>query len=164
MEPSYIKPKSNARQGISPSTPSSFSEKFEARLKELRQKQSNNTLFPVNTETSVTPAAKTTPVTGTTAAGRSSNLLVEETMSVSALEQTAKRADRPIAIQQLAARPTSKRKRPTVDPIQCTCAVSEECQRAARDGLSDCRIGPGVPIPKRKQKPTGPRPARENAP
>ncbi|KAK2801242.1 hypothetical protein FQN50_007802 [Emmonsiellopsis sp. PD_5] len=61
--------------------------------------------------------------------------------------------------------PIRKRKRDSVanspsDPIPCTCAISNDCRRKARDGVSDCRMkSMQPPIPKR-QKPrtlnTGP--------
>ncbi|PGH14202.1 hypothetical protein AJ79_03175 [Helicocarpus griseus UAMH5409] len=46
--------------------------------------------------------------------------------------------------------PIPKRKK-TVDSMPCKCHVGEKCERAARDGVTDCRLG--VPLAKRKQKP-----------
>ncbi|OAX81916.1 hypothetical protein ACJ72_03735 [Emergomyces africanus] len=161
MDPD-VKPESSEGQGISPPTPS-FSAKFKARFNELKQKQSSSTPSAVKSAM-VTSATGKIPVPGRTVAYSGSSLFVNEAVSASAFEETAKRADRPMSIQQPTTGPSLKRKRLAGDPIQCTCAVSEECQRAARDGLSDCRIRPGVPIPKPKQQHTAPRPARQNAP
>ncbi|OJD17701.1 hypothetical protein AJ78_02226 [Emergomyces pasteurianus Ep9510] len=164
MEPSSVRPESSERLGTSLSTP--FSAKFEARFNELKREQSSTTASGVKEE-EVRSATGTIPVIARTVAGttgNASNLLLDETVSAAALEETGRRADRPMTIQQTTPSPAPKRKRLAVDPIQCTCAVSEECQRAARDGLSDCRIVPGVPIPKPKQSHKRPRPARENAP
>ncbi|KAK2786888.1 hypothetical protein FQN52_007632 [Onygenales sp. PD_12] len=54
--------------------------------------------------------------------------------------------------------PIRKRKRDNVakspsDPIPCTCAISNDCRRKARDGVSDCRMkSMQPPIPKRQNK------------
>ncbi|PGH03088.1 hypothetical protein GX51_04275 [Blastomyces parvus] len=165
MEPGYVKPEPNPIHGISPNIP--FAEKVEAALKELRLKRSASTPTAESLpRTSVTPAAGTTTSTVTSAvdAADSSNLLAEETESTSALEEATRRVDRPIALQQPEEKPGTKRKRPAVDPLKCTCAVSEKCERAARDGVVDCRIGAGAPIPKRKQGRVGPKRIRENEP
>ncbi|OJD22037.1 hypothetical protein ACJ73_06619 [Blastomyces percursus] len=165
-ESGNVNPEPHQTQGISPlSLP--FVEKVEAALKELREKQSVSTPPAATlTETSATSAAwtTTTTVTGATDAADSSNLQVEEAESASALEQTTRRVGRPITLEQPEERLATKRKRPAVDPLECTCAVSEKCLRAARDGVVDCRIGPGAPIPKRKQTRVGPRPGRNNKP
>ncbi|KAL2364133.1 hypothetical protein RJZ56_002952 [Blastomyces dermatitidis] len=167
MEPGNVKPEPNQTQGIISIPNRPFAEKVAAALKELRQKQSASTPpAAILTPTSVTPASGTTatPATGAMDAADSSDLQIEETESASALEETTTRVDRPITLQQPEERLAAKRKRPALDPLKCTCAVSEKCLRAARDGVVDCRIGSGAPIPKRKQTRVGPRPGRENEP
>ncbi|EDN07052.1 predicted protein [Histoplasma mississippiense (nom. inval.)] len=154
MDSTYVKPEPQETHGISPAIPS-FAEKFAARFNELKQEQSIS--MPSAIDTVASRASGTTDVVdGTLWTGQTPSV------SSSALEDTPGHVDPPLTPQPPADNSVSKRKRPTVDPCKCTCAVSRDCPRAARDGVLDCRIAPGLPISKRKNKRTGPKPARES--
>ncbi|EEH38022.2 hypothetical protein PAAG_00943 [Paracoccidioides lutzii Pb01] len=144
MDSDRVKSESSEQPGITFSAPS-FSQKLEARLEEIRKQRAANAKSSAVTSAADT-SMKAEETATVVAVATDTNLEAEETAtSAASLQENDKPAGQPAQI--------PKRKRP-VDSLPCTCAISENCRRAARDGVSDCRLNSGTlgHPPKRQQK------------